>query len=496
MSTNLVIGPVMIPLATAIVLIIFNRRLLAQKIISVISVLATLIYACNLLYRVSDGTILLFYASNWVPPFGIAMVIDMLSALMVTASAILGFVCMIYSLSTMDEGRLKNFYLPLYQMFFVGINGSLITGDIFNLFVFFEIMLMSSYVLLVLGSDRGQLREGFKYLIINIVSSSFFLVALGVVYSLAGTMNMADLAVKLPQAANQGLVTMSAMLFLLVFGVKAAIFPLYFWLPNSYHQPPPAISAIFGGLLTKVGVYVLIRIFTLIFIGDVAFTHSILFVLGVLTMIFGVVITISQTDFRLILSYHIISQVGYMVMGLGMFSVLSVAGAIFHMLHNIIVKTGLFLASGITQEVTGTTDLHKMGGLLHRYPWLGWTFFITAMALAGVPPLSGFFSKFMLIQAGAELGNYYSIAAVLGVGFLTMFSMIKIFLYAFWGEEKPVLDRPNFDYKKIMPASLILCGISVCIGLGASYVCDFVMLAAEQLMNPQLYIDTVLFAFI
>jgi multicomponent Na+:H+ antiporter subunit D len=377
-------------------------------------------------------------------------------------------------------------------MLLVGINGSFITGDIFNLFVFFEIMLVSSYVLIVLGNTPGQLRESVKYVILNVFSSTIFLVGLGLLYGMVGTLNMADIAQKMAQVDNQGLVTLVGMIFLVVFGIKGALFPLYFWLPQSYVEPPSAVSALFGGLLTKVGVYALIRVFTLIFVNDSGFTHTVILFMGAGTMFFGVLGAIFQMNFKRILSYHIISQVGYMVMGLGLYSLLAIAGAIYYIAHHIIVKACLFLLSGVTERITGTNDLKKMGGLINRYPVLGWCFLLAGLSLAGIPPLSGFFSKFVLMQGAIEQGDYFITAVALLTGFLTLFSMIKIFLAVFWGEEKPVLEQPGFNYLKLMPVCVIMVGLSAFMGLGAQMMMKYAMMAAEQLMNPQIYIDAVL----
>ena len=492
MTTNLVLWPVLIPLLTAIVLIFNYKRVHTQKIISSVSAVLGLGLAIYLLSRALSGEILTFFASNWVPPFGIGMVIDIFSAIMLLLSAIVSSACLFFAFKTVDQNREKTFFYIIWQLLIVGINGSFITGDIFNLYVFFEIMLLSSYVLLALGSEKGQLRETFKYTVINILSSAFFLVGLALLYGMVGTLNMADIAQKVAQVENQGLITLIAVIFMVVFGIKGALFPLYFWLPHSYAEPPAAVSALFSGLLTKVGVYAMVRVFTLIFINDVSFTHMIILIMGAGTMFFGVLGAIWQVDFKRILSFHVISQVGYMVMGLGLYTVLSITGTIYYIVHHIIVKSSLFLLSGVTEEITGTTKLKKMGGLLHNYPWLGWTFFISGLALAGIPPLSGFFAKFVLILSAAELDNYWIIAIAILVGFLTLFSMMKIFIAVYWGEEKPVRKREGFNYKKLLPPCLVLVSLSVIMGLIAPVMIKYAAMAANQLMNPEIYIDAVM----
>lgn len=493
-STNLVFSPQLICWVTAILLIFTYKHVKAQRIISAVSVLLGIANAAYLLSQVAQHGTLVFWASNWQPPFGITMVADMLSCLLVLTSSIVVAMVVFFSFRTVDEQRERHFYYFLIQMLMVGAYGAFLTGDIFNLYVWFEILLISSYILLVLGCKKSQLRETYKYVILNVLSSVFFLVAVGLLYSMTGTLNMADLAVKLPLIENRGLVDLAAVLLLLVFGSKAAIFPLYFWLPHSYNQPPAAVSALFGGLLTKVGVYGLLRTFTLLFFSADSYLNTLLLILGIVTMVLGGLAAIAQYDYRRILSYHIISQVGYMIMGLAMGSVITLAASIYFLLHNILVKSSLFLFAGATEQLTGTADLKQMGGLLHRYPLLGWGFFLGGISLAGVPPFSGFFAKFLMIDGAAALPNYWAIFFTLAVGFLTLFSMIKIFMHCYWGAEKPLRpDLPiDFPYRRTLWPALVLVAISLAMGIFAEYSVGYVSIAAEQISNPAIYIKAVL----
>src|SRR5699024_8083468 len=256
-------------------------------------------------------------------------------------------------------------------------------------------------------------------------------------YSVTGTLNMAHISERVAELEQTGALTVIAILFFIVFASKGALFPLYFWLPKSYFGPPAAIAALFGGLLTKVGIYAITRVFTLICYHETAYTHKTVIVTFVgFTMLFGVLVAVSQFDFKRILSYHIISQVGYMVMGLGIFTPLAVAGAIYYIIHHMIVKTALFLLAGATEQVTDTPALNIMGVLLKTQPILAWMFFISAISLAGIPPFSGFFSKFPIILSGFQEKQYVISGIALLVGLLTLFSMIKIFSYAFWGKQQ------------------------------------------------------------
>jgi len=495
MSNNQALIPVLIPWITGILLIFFYKQVRIQRILSGSSAVLALIYSIYLLYTVSTYGTIVFWAGNWAPPFGITMVADLLSVIFVLTTAIVSIAVVFFSFRLVDEHRERHFYYFLVQMVLVGVNGSFVTGDIFNLYVFFEVFLISSYVLMAIGSTKVQLRETYKYVLLNFLASTIFLIGIALLYGVAGTLNMADLAYKLPMAKNQGIISLIAVIFIVIFGSKAAIFPLFYWLPKSYAAPPAAVSALFGGLLTKVGIYCIIRTFTLMFTGDSAFINGLLFALGVSTMVLGGLGAIAQYNFKRILSYHIVSQVGYMIMGLAIDNVVALMAAIYFAVHNIIVKTSLFLFAGVTEEITGTNDLRRMGGLLHRYPLLGWGFFLGGISLSGVPPFSGFFAKLLMLSGASEAKNYWAMFFTLGVGFLTLFSMIKIFLYCYWGQDKPVRQEalePLFNYRRYMLPCLFLVLVSIMMGLGAECVIGVIRRAAEELRNPELYIRAVL----
>ena len=495
MSTNLIVLPIVIPMLTAILcMFLHGRDIRFQRVLAGLSAMASLGLALYIFSRVMDGeTVLVFTASGWAAPFGIVLAADMLSAIMLILVSIVSAACLYMAFFSLDKEREENYFYPVWFCIMMGINGSFVTGDIFNLYVMFEIMLMASYVLSVIGCSPGQLRESFKYLIINIVSSTIFVIALALLYGMLGTLNMADLSQKIAQIPDQSLITVCAMIFFVVFGLKGAVFPLYFWLPRTYVEPPAPIAAMFGGVLTKVGVYAMIRVFTLIFVGNVSFTHNIILIVSGFTMLLGVFGAISQMNFKRILSFHVISQVGYMVMGLGLYTLWSLAGAIFYIAHHMVVKSCLFLFEGVTEEITGTGDLRKMGGLLSKYPWLGWGFFVAGMSLAGVPPLSGFFSKFVLMTSAAEVGNYWILAAALITGFFTLFSMTKIFFYTFWGEEKPLPEQAKkAPVKRLLPCCFVLVLLSVGMGIMAEPMMEIATRAATQLMNPEIYVNAVM----
>ncbi|WP_017728444.1 Na+/H+ antiporter subunit D [Halalkalibacterium ligniniphilum] len=489
---NLVILPVLIPLTIGALLIFFAKQHTIQRFISGLTVVGMLIVSIYLAVDVYQNGIRTLELGNWPAPFGIVFVADMFATMMVILSSIVGFVCLFFAFQTISSEREKYYFYPFYFFLLAGVNGAFLTGDLFNLFVFFEVMLIASYILIVFGGTKYQLRESFKYVIINVFASILFLVGVAYIYSVTGTLNMAHLAVRIAELEQQGVLNVIAVLFLVVFAMKGALFPLYFWLPRSYYGPPAAIAALFGGLLTKVGIYAIMRTFTLIFTHDPSFTHNIILALACLTMFFGVLGAVSQFDFKRILSYHIISQVGYMVMGLGIFTPLAIAGAIYYIAHHIIVKAALFLFAGATQKITGTTDLKQMGGLLKTHPWLAWLFFISAISLAGIPPLSGFFSKFPLILAGFEEGRYITVTVALLVGLLTLFSMMKIFIYAFWGEQKHTEKQAKYPIGKLLLPIVPLVALTIILGFAAEPIFQYSLQVAEEILDPSVYIESVL----
>ncbi len=488
--------PLLIPMLTAVIALLAYRSRLAQRRVSVIGAAALLLAAIGLLIDVERNGVQAVQIGNWPAPYGITLVADLFSALMVVLAGLLGLLIAIYSLSTIDQTREAFGYHALYHFLLMGVCGAFLTGDLFNLYVWFELMLMASFVLMTLGGERGQMEGAIKYVTINLVASTLFLTALGILYGLAGTLNMADLAYKfanIAAVAPPGILTTLALLFLVAFGIKAAMFPLFFWLPASYHTPPVAVSALFSGLLTKVGVYALIRVFTLIFIQDAAYTHTLILVLAGLTMITGVLGAVAQYDFRRLLSFHIISQIGYLLMGLGLFSSLALAGAIFFTLHVSLAKAALFLMSGVTNRLTNTFDLKRMGGLYQARPILAVLFLLPALSLAGLPPLSGFFAKLSLVQAGLEMKQYVIVAVALGVSLLTLFSMIKIWTEAFWKPIAPLhpISTASTPWGQLIPIGVLAAAVLL-IGLGAGPIFDLTLAAGEQLMNPASYIQTVL----
>jgi multicomponent Na+:H+ antiporter subunit D len=358
-------------------------------------------------------------------------------------------------------------------------------------------MLMASFGLLILGQSKTQLDGGVKYVVINLLATLLFLTAIGLLYGLTGTLNMADLHQKVPLIANRSLLTSIAMLFLAAFGIKAALFPLFFWLPAAYHTPPVSVSAIFSGLLTKVGIYALIRVFTLVFSLDMAYFYMVLPIMAALTMITGVLGAAAQNEFRRILSFHIISQVGYMVLGLALQTRLALAGTVFYLIHHIIVKANLFLISGVVNRLKGSFELAQLGGIYRSNGWIAFLFFIPAFSLAGFPPLSGFWAKMILIRASLDVQAYWLAFVAAAVGLLTVYSMTKIWAEVFWKPApqthqvaQPATD-PNIPAWMLAPIA-VLTILTIIIGLSAEVVFRFAFQAAEELSHPEYYVHAVL----
>ena len=326
---GLLIAPVLLPLLLGILSLLLWHHVRAQRVIAVAGTGLLTLLSLRLLIGIYRHGIQVVHLGNWEAPFGISLAADLLGAIMVVLASITGFAIALYSVGANERQRERFGYYPLVHILIMGVNGAFLTGDIFNLYVWFEVMLMSSFVLLALGGEKPQIEGGVKYMALNFFSSVIFLTAVGLLYGVMGTLNLADLAVKVRGTESTGMLVVIGCLFLASFGIKAAIFPLFFWLPASYHTPPPAVSGLFAGLLTKVGVYAMIRLFTLIFTPDLVHLHGLILGLAALTMVTGVLGAAAQFEFRRILSFHIVSQIGYMILGLGLFTPLALAGSIF-----------------------------------------------------------------------------------------------------------------------------------------------------------------------
>ncbi len=490
-SQNIVFFPVLLPLLSAIVLMFF-RRIAVQRVISVLTLILGLGISLYLVSAVFSNGQMAVDMSSWRAPFGITITADMLSALLVLTTNIVGLTVAIYSFRSIGTERESFYYYPVFQLLLVGVNGAFLTGDIFNLFVFFEVMLMASYVLLVLGGTKIQLRETIKYILVNLFSSALFVISVAYLYSVVGTLNMAHIAVRIAEVGDVGLLSVIAVLFMIVFGMKGALFPLFFWLPGSYYAAPVPVLALFGALLTKVGIYSIFRTYTLIFTQDTGFTHALLGAVALLTIIVGIIGAVAYWDVKKIVIYNIIVAVGVIAFGISLNNEAGTNGALLYLVHDMIIKAALFLLVGIMVKLTGTSDLRKMGGLIKSYPALAWTFFIAAISLAGIPPLSGFAGKLLIAQGSVEAEAYIGTFVILASSLIVLYSIMKIFIHGFWG--KPVETKPlsNTSLYTLLGPAMVLVAVSLAFGLGLEKILPYFSQATETLMNPELYIDSII----
>lgn len=488
-----VLAPVLWPLLMSALLMTFWRHGVWQRWLAVAGSAAHVGLALDLLLRVDRLGPQATALGDWPPPFAIVFVADRLGAAMSLIAAFIGLMVAVYAISGIDARREAFGYHPLSQALLAGVCGAFLTGDYFNLYVWFEVMLMASFVLLALGGERKQMAGALSYVSLNLIASATFLTALGLMYGLVGSLNMADVAMRLPDAGNPGLVGAICVFLMIAFGVKAAVFPLYAWLPSSYHTPPSVVTALFAGLLTKVGVFALVRSTTLVFAGTAPFVVPLLLWLAVATMVFGVLGAVSMGGFRKVLAFHIVSQIGYMVFGLALMTPLALTGTVFYVLHHILVKTNLFLIAGIARRKCHTEDLAKMGGLYASAPGLAALFLISAMSLAGIPPLSGFWAKLTLIRAGLEADEAIAVGVALAVGLLTLFSMLKLWNEAFWKPRsggEPLVPQSELGLRRFryIPVALLALG-TVGFGIFVGPLLAFSERAAAELLNPTIYID-------
>lgn len=491
MMKLLLILPVLVPITAAIAMVLFRLDEQKANTAAIMGALIHIFSSILLMLTIFEQQALALWVGNWPAPAGICLVADYLSATMVLLTSVIHTAVTFYARKEIGPRQKKTGYHPFMQMLTAAVCGAFLTGDLFNLYVWFEVMLMASFGIMVMGHSTGRMTGAVKYVTLNLLSTLFLITAIGLIYGLTGTLNMADLHEKITLVENTTLVNTVALLLITAFGIKSALFPLFFWLPASYHILPVPVSAFFAGMLTKVGVYALIRMFTLVFVGDTVITHTTLMILAVLTMVSGVVAAASQTEIRRILSFHIISQVGYMVLGLSLFTPLALAGTLVYLVHHIIVKTNLFLLSGLIQKAAGSFDLKQIGGLYKTRGLLSMFFFVPAFSLAGFPPLSGFWAKLLIIYACLESQHYILGIVAAVVGLMTLFSMAKIWSEAFWkpmpGYQAALVAPKRLSAWMMLPV-LSLALITILIGLFMEPVYQVAAITGQQLMNPIPYI--------
>lgn len=480
-----------IPLIIGIILVFFRRFIRLQRWASFITAVTLVIISAYILNLIQSNGIIRLDFGGWVPPYGILFVADSFAMLLVLTTSLVTAICLQYAYHSIGEARERMYFYPFVLFLVAGVNGSFLTGDLFNLFVCFEVMLVASYVLVTLGGKRIQLRESFKYVAINIVSSWFFLVAIAYLYGTTGTLNLAHLSERIAEVGQGPLLTTISILFLIVFSLKAGLV-LYFWLPGSYSTAPTAVAALFGALLTKVGIYALFRVFTLLFYHEPTITHTLIAVMAGITLIGGSIGAIAYQNIRQIVSYNVIITVGFILVGLAASTSIGFEGSIYYFIHDMVVKALLFLLAGTIIALTGTAKIDRMSGLIRNYPALGWLFFITMLALVGVPPLSGFIGKVLVGQGAIEAGAYILLALAFISSLLVLYSLLRIFLNCFWGETI-ISKEDKVPLKKgLLVPSVLLTALSIGIGVAPEAIAPYIQDAANTLTNPELYIEAVL----
>jgi multicomponent Na+:H+ antiporter subunit D len=483
--------PIIVPLGTAVVLLLAPARPLLQRWIAFAGSLVQLASGIVLFRHVEAVGIQVLQVGGWPAPFGITLVADLLASMLVVAAGIVGVAVTAAAFAGVDPKREVFGYHPLLQILLMGVSGAFLTGDLFNLYVWFEVMLVASFVLMALHRTSAQVEAAFKYVTLNLLASSVFLTALGLLYGATGTLNMADLALLWPERDSPGVDLVLAVLFLIAFGIKAGLFPLFFWLPASYHTPPAAIGAAFAGLLTKVGVYALIRVFTLLFRHAPPGLYMLLLGMSAATMIVGLVAALSERDFRRILSFNLVAHIGYATAGLSLLTPLALAGSIFYILHHIVVVTNLFLVSGVLLRLRRTTSLEGLGSFYRGQPVFAALAMVPIFSLAGVPPLSGFLGKLAIVQGTFAAGAYWVGGVVLVVGLLTLLSMSRLWADAFW---KPSARGPDTlsPGRPMLATIAALSLLTVAMTFSAEVLFTLVSRAAHQLLEPAAYVRAVL----
>lgn len=513
--------PVLIPMLAAAVTLVGGRRPRFQRAVTMAALTAGLTVSCLLLYLADRDGISALQVGGWESPVGITLVVDRLSAIMLVVSYIVLLAVMAFAVGQGihdgNERQPVSIFLPTYLALAAGISNAFLAGDLFNLYVGFEVLLAASFVLLTLGASADRVRAGVSYVMVSMVSSLIFLIGIALAYGATGTLNMAQMALRFDDIPEGTRMAVFGVL-LVAFGIKAAVFPLSTWLPDSYPTAPAPVTAVFAGLLTKVGVYAIIRAHTLLFPqGEL---DDVLLICGLLTMIVGILGAIAQSDIKRLLSFTLVSHIGYMVFGIALSTQQGLSGAIYYVAHHIVVQTTLFLVVGLIERQAGSSSLRRLGGLAAASPVLAIVFLIPALNLGGIPPFSGFIGKIALLQAGAAHPSVLSWVLVGGgtvTSLLTLYVVARVWTKAFW---RPRADAPEGDLADVGPSALIdeserdiafddredvgrmpalmlaptiaLVGVGVALTVFAGQIIAVTDRAATDLQDRSIYVDAVL----
>ena len=428
--------PVLLPILGAGLSLVLGQHPRLQRMVSVVVLSSIVVIAAILMVAADTDGPQVLWIGGWPETLGIVLVADRLATLMLLVSALVTLAVLGYSIgqgmTEDEEDATLSVYHPTFLVLVAGVANAFLAGDLFNLFVSFEMLLFASYVLLTLGGTATRLRAGTIYVLVNLLSSTLFLISLAVVYAATGTLTLAHLASRIAELPDH-VALMIQLLLLTTFAIKAAVFPLSFWLPDSYPTAPAPVTAVFAGLLTKVGIYAILRMQTLLF-PESPLTGLLMWA-ALLTMLVGILGAIAQSDIKRMLSFTLVSHIGYLVLGIALATAAGVSGTIFYVVHHITVQTALFLVVGLVERRAGSTSLMRVGGLARIAPLLAVLFFVPAMNLSGIPPFSGFIGKVGLLQAAQDQGSVLAWALVVGgvlTSLLTLYAVAKTWAVAFW----------------------------------------------------------------
>jgi multicomponent Na+:H+ antiporter subunit D len=486
----LTILPVVLTIVTGAALTAVRRRIDLHAPVAIAALVGLVLIDGLLLIRVATIGPLTMVMGRWLPPFGIAFTVDVAGALLAFSSAVVALAAGVYAVAEIDDDHRRHGFYPFLMFLMAGVGGAFLTGDIFNLYVWFEVLLISSFGLLILGGERAQIDGAIKYGLLNLVGTTLFLIATGYLYAMFGTLNMADIAGKVAGTGRSLPLMTLGVLYLTAFGMKAAAFPVNFWLPASYHTPRITVAALFAGLLTKVGVYAMLRTLIMLMPGEAENLRPVISLVAILTMLTGSFGALGVSDIRRMLGYWVIAGIGVMLAGLSVGGVQAVAASFFYMLHSMAVMAGLYFLAGLIGRACGAFGIADLGGLWRRSPLLAASAFALLCAVSGLPPFSGFWPKAILVREALGHGAWWLAAALLLSGLLIMLAAARIFLLAFWraaaGDAgSPALPRPQ------VAVVACLAALSLAAGLWPEPVMAVSARAAQGLIDPQDYIRSV-----
>lgn len=495
----LLIAPVIVPMSVAALLLMLRGKPALQAPGAALAIALNLLMTLALLMRVDAEGPLTMMMGRWLPPFGIAFTADVTGVLLAVAANAVALLCVAYAPSDIDGPQRRHGFYSLVLLMMAGVNGAFLTGDIFNLYVWFEVLLCASFGLVVLGSERVQLDGAIKYAFLNLIATTLFLISVGYLYGAFGTLNMADIAVKARDPGLAGPIGTISALLALAFAMKAAAFPLNAWLPASYHTPRIVVSALFAGLLTKVGVYALLRVTVMLLAPQREVLAVWIAAAGVATMIFGVLGALAQSDIRRIAGFMVVSGIGSMLVAIALAGEVALSGAIFYAVHSMVSMAGLYLAAGIIGARNGSFELRELGGLYAASPWFAAAFLVLALSAAGLPPFSGFWPKVLIVKGALFVGEWWIAAAILATALLSSLALVRIWLHAFWrggpegtpdGSEAARLVRADVPALPLF-ATFALSAITIALGVFPEPLAALSAEGAKGLIDPAAYVASV-----